>query len=111
MCMTQRRNRYARPEVEVTLIFLVEQIWPFATFERDVRPVIGRKKGRNHDKLLWAGKTKTRLIEFEGAKLKPEVSSYGDLLCRGTAQIAFSPLIYRNYAFPKPATTSCRPIG
>jgi hypothetical protein len=59
--MAERRNRDARPEVEVAVPFLVEQIRPFATVKRDVRPVIGRKKRRNHDKLLWAEKRKRDL--------------------------------------------------
>src|SRR6266567_1657352 len=59
--MTKCRNRYARPEVEVALVFLVEQIRPFATVKRDVRPVIGRKKRRNHDKLPLGQKAKRDL--------------------------------------------------
>src|SRR5258708_391856 len=45
--VTQRRNCDARPEVEVALALLVEEIRPFATFKSDVRPVVGRKKRRN----------------------------------------------------------------
>src|ERR1700676_3060197 len=69
--MTKGVDGNSCPEVQVSLAILSEKVRTLATDEGDIRPVIGGKQSREHDKnssFLWA--VGSRLTPWFRLKLK-----------------------------------------